>query len=124
MSKKEKGDNSVMDLQKIEKGNNSAMTNPIEKKKITGLLNFHTLPTYQISRSYLSWFLTEYKCKGQTDGRTDGRAQTNMPPKLLRSWRHNNGKHKLTYILYPPVNLGNCPTPVDKKDLWYERHGT
>ena len=37
----------------FEKGNNSAMTNLMDKKKITGLLNFHTLPTYQISSSCL-----------------------------------------------------------------------
>ena len=27
-------------------------------------------------------------CNGQTDGRTDAQAQTNMPPQLLRSWGH------------------------------------
>ena len=26
----------------------------------------------------------------QTDGQTDGQAQTNMPPQLLRSWGHKN----------------------------------
>ena len=25
----------------------------------------------------------------QTDGRTDGQAQTNMPPQFFRSWGHN-----------------------------------
>ena len=44
----------VMKMKNFEKGNNSAMTNLIDKEKITGLLNFHTPPTYQISRSYLT----------------------------------------------------------------------
>ena len=57
-----------------------------------GLLNFHTHPTYQISR--FQRFLAECKCNTQTDRQTDGQAQTNMPPKLLRSWGHNKLKYK------------------------------
>ena len=43
----------VMKMRNFQKGNNSAMTNPMDKKKNMCLLNFHTLPTYQISKSYL-----------------------------------------------------------------------
>ena len=59
------------------------MTNPMDKKKSTGLLNFHTHPTYQISRSYLYRLLNECKRNTQMDGQTDGQAQTNMPSQLL-----------------------------------------
>ena len=43
----------VIKMKKLKKGNNSPMTNPMDKEKNTGLLNFYTHPTYQISRSYL-----------------------------------------------------------------------
>ena len=83
-------------MKNIEKGSSSAMTNPIDKKKITGLFNFHTLPTYQILR-----FLNKCKCNGQTDVRTDGHAQTNMPPQLLRSWEQttNEPYHEKSCLL-------------------------
>ena len=47
------------------------MTNPMDKEKSTGLLNFRTYPTYQISRFYLYRFLTECKHNTQTDGWMD-----------------------------------------------------
>ena len=61
------------------------MAKPMDKK-----LNFHSHPTYQISR--FQRFLKH--TDRQTDGQTDGQAQTNMPPKLLRSWGHNKLKYK------------------------------
>ena len=43
----------------------------MDKKNITGIINFHTLPTNQISRSYLERFLTECKCNGKIDRQTE-----------------------------------------------------
>ena len=71
----------------FEKGNNSAMTNRIDKKKSMGLLNFILYPhtKYQGLISNGSW-----PCASVTDRRTDRQAQTNVPPQLLRSLGHNN----------------------------------
>ena len=56
---------------------------------------------HKISSSQVQWFTSFKTIKRsngqsdgqtdeQTDGRTDRQAQTNMPPQLLRSWRHNH----------------------------------
>ena len=66
------------------------MTRPAEEKN-TGPLIFHVYVIHKISRFYHKGFLSfsaAKKCYGQTDGQTDGQAQTNMPPQLLRSWGH------------------------------------
>ena len=59
------------------------------EEKNTGPLIFHVHATYIISGSRVSQLPMSY---GQTDRRTDGQAQTNMPPQLLRSRGHNKKK--------------------------------
>ena len=58
------------------------------KEKIQILLFFILIPhiKFQDPISNRSW--PHAKCDPRTDGRTDGQAQTNMPPQLLRSWGH------------------------------------
>ena len=71
------------------KGHNFAIQGQTEKKKNTCSLIFCTDAIYKISSSWLkpfSSFTTNIRRNGQTDRRTDGQAQTNMPPQLLRSW--------------------------------------
>ena len=55
----------------LKKGHNSAMTSLTEKKNNMGPLIFHGYSTYQISRSYLSQFLTVCKPKARTDRPTN-----------------------------------------------------
>ena len=55
----------------------------------TGLLNFHTHPTYQISRLFSnSTWPNASVTHRRKDGLTDGQAQSNMPPQLIRRWGH------------------------------------
>ena len=90
------------------KGHNFAIQGPTVKKNTCSLI-FCTDAIYKISSSWLkrfSSFTTNKRRNGQTDGRTDGRtdgqtvrrtdgqAQTNMPPQLLRSWGHNKKKNR------------------------------
>ena len=42
--------------------------------------------------------ITDRQMDGWMDGQTDGQAQTNMPPQLLRSWRHKKLTNK--FVLY------------------------
>ena len=81
------------------KGHNSRMTRLVEEKKNLGPLIFHVHATYIISRFKHKRFLsfsaanelrTDGQKEGRTDRQTDGQAQTNMPPQLLRSWGHKN----------------------------------
>ena len=69
------------------KGHNFAIQGPTEK--IIHIRLFFVLMLYikfQVPSSCGSLVLQP--TKGVTDRRTDGQAQTNMPPQLLRSWGH------------------------------------
>ena len=69
------------------KGHNFAIQEPTEKKIRVRLFFVLMLYTkFQVPSS--SGFLVLQPTKGVTDRRTDGQAQTNMPPQLLRSWGH------------------------------------
>ena len=59
------------------------------RKRIRVLLFFILIPhiKFQDPISNRSWPYA--KCDARTHGRTNGQAQTNMPPQLLRSWGHN-----------------------------------
>ena len=48
------------------------------------------MPHIKFLHKRFSSFSAAKKCYGQTDGQTDGQAQTSMPPQLLRSWWHKN----------------------------------
>ena len=79
------------------KGHSFAIQGPTEKK-IRVHLFFCTDATYKISSSKLKRFFSLQPTKGiterRTDRRTDGRAQTNMPPQLLRSRGHEKQINK------------------------------
>ena len=71
------------------KGHSFAIQGPTEKK--IRLRLFFVLMLYikfQVPSS--SGSLVLQPTKGVTDRRTNGQAQTNMPPQLLRSWGHKN----------------------------------
>ena len=70
------------------KGLNFAIQGPTEKKIRVRL--FFVLMLYIKFQVPSSSFTTNIRRNGQTDGRTDGQAQTNMPPQLVRSWGHKN----------------------------------
>ena len=74
---------------KSENGNNSAITNPMNKKQIWFFLVFIFIPHTKF-QDPLS--IGSKPSANVTHIRTDGQAQTNMSPQLLRSWRHKNDK--------------------------------
>ena len=63
---------------KTNKGHNSSTTRLVEEKN-TGPIIFHVHATYVISRSSISGSRVS-QLPSVTDRRTDGQAQTNMPP--------------------------------------------
>ena len=64
----------------LEKGHNSTKRDNPDLKKNMGQLSFDEESIYEISKPYLKFV---------TDGRTDGRAQSNMPLQLFQSWGHS-----------------------------------
>ena len=76
------------------KGHNFAIQGSTDKKKSMFLLIFCAdalYITFQVPSSSGSLVLQPTKGgNGQTDGRMDGPAQTNMPPQLHRNWGHKN----------------------------------
>ena len=69
------------------KGHNFAIQGPTEKK-IRICLSFVLMLYMKVQVPSSSGSLVLQPTKGVTDRRTDGQAQTNMPPQLLRSWGH------------------------------------
>ena len=69
----------------LQKGHNSTKGDNPDLKKDMCLLFFDEESIYELSKLYLNKFcLTD----AQTDGGTDGQAQSNMPLQLFQSWGH------------------------------------
>ena len=60
-----------MKMKNFEKGNNSAMTNPMDKKKIRVSLILILVPHTKFQDPFPNGSLTGCKRNGQTDGQTD-----------------------------------------------------
>ena len=81
----------------VEKRHNSRSTRPVEEKKYVSTYFSCTCHIYNFK--ILAEAVLEFlSCQSITDRRTDGEAQTNMPPQLLRSWGHKKDQQ----------NYGRC----------------
>ena len=77
-----------MKMKNFGKGNNSEMTNTMDKKKIQVSLIFILYPHTKFHDPISNGF---WPCVSvRTDGQKDRQAQTNMPPHFLRSLGHKN----------------------------------